>query len=382
MSAPLTLLRAARALTLTPGRPMLADAAVVHDGSRILAVGAHRDLAPSHRGPVQDLGEATLVPGLINAHGHLELAHLRGRIRGGQGFLAWVRELLGEPMGLTPSAVREGLREMRKAGIAACADVSTRNAEAMAGLLRESGLFYVLFAEAIGRGGGNLAACGREPSGVRSLAGHALYSTEPEILCRAKAATREAGLPFSLHLAEHDDEIEILASGSGPFMDLLVSRGLMAGFDPPGNTPVERAAELGLLDGKTLAVHCVKVTDRDIGLLAASKASVCLCPRSNERIGVGRAPWERLARAGINLCLGTDSLASCPDLDLWGEALAFAQGFAGRLDRESVAALLTRNPARALGIHADFGELAPGRRAVFAQAPAWLDELPEGRGGA
>jgi cytosine/adenosine deaminase-related metal-dependent hydrolase len=371
-----TLVRARRALTMTPGRPPLDDAAVLHDGERILAVGGFRELASAHHGPVQDLGEACLVPGPINAHGHLELAHLAGRIQGGRGFLAWVEELLALPLyALDPAAVRAALEDMRALGVAACADVATRNAEAVAGLLRESGLFFVLFAEAIGTGPGEPPECGREENGLRSLAGHALYSTEPETLRRAKAATLAAGLPFSLHLAEHDHEVEILAAGSGPFWDLLRSRGLMSGFRPPGLSPVERAAELGLLDGRTLAVHCVKVTDRDIDVLAASRASVCLCPRSNERIGVGRAPWEKLCAAGLNLCLGTDSLASCPDLDIWAEARAFAQGFAGRLSAQDLAALLTRNPARALGIEADFGEIAPDRRAALALAPAWIDEL-------
>jgi cytosine/adenosine deaminase-related metal-dependent hydrolase len=369
------LFRAAKAATMIPGAPVIDDAAVVVSRGMITGVGTYRQLAPTHSGPVTDLGDVTIAPGLINAHSHLELAHLRGLCPSGQGFAAWVEDLLARPIfDLDPALLRTALGELKRTGTVMVGDIATRFAREMAGALEASGLFFVVFAEAIGEAvprksfipGSGFA------TGTMSVAGHSLYTTHRDVLRAAKAEAGARGLPFSLHLAEHDDETAILAGEPSAFLDLLRNRGRLLDFTPPGKRPVPHAADLGLLDAGTLAVHCVKVTDRDIETVRASGATVCLCPRSNHYIGGDRAPWEKWVASGTPVCLGTDSLASNHDLDLYAEATYFAERYEGDLGLTDLLAMITRTPARILGAADRLGTIEPGRAASFSTVPQGL----------
>jgi cytosine/adenosine deaminase-related metal-dependent hydrolase len=388
---------AARAGT---GRLDNGAAAVV--GGRVAAVGGWPDIHRSHGGrdvPVEDLGEVVLAPGLVNAHVHLELCRLRGRTVLGRGFEAWVRSLLGllaagpGPDDAEQAALDAALAEMRASGTACAADVCTRRPAFVSAGLDRAGLEYVLFYEwfghrfdrpsgPAGQGAGESAQEGdglpwpAEVAGlpeavrVRRLAagGHALYSTSADALRAAKDWDRARGKPFTLHLAEHQGEAEFLRAGAGEFGAMLRERVVPRDWRPPGLSPVAYADSLGLLDGSTLAVHCVHLGDGDIDLLARSGATACLCPRSNQAIGAGRAPWSRLAEAGVPLCLGTDSLASNADLDLWNEARSLLAHWPG-LRPADVLAMMTVTPARVLGLAGDLGAVAPGRLARFAVVP-------------
>jgi len=215
------------------------------------------------------------------------------------------------------------------------------------------------------------------------VAGHALYSTSGERLRAAKGLCRERGLPFSLHLAEHADEDAILLTGESAFLDLLIARGYLTSYTAPKSRPVPLAHELGLLDADTLLVHCVTVSDDDVRTIAASKASVCLCPRSNEYIGVGQAPLQAFLDAGVNLCLGTDGLCSNTDLDPYAELAWLAARNPGVMSLCQGLALITANPARFFGPLVPgvetLGCLAPGRAARFSAVPQGvLDAFSQG----
>ena len=371
------LVRAARGVTMVSGAPgglgLRDDFALLHDGETILAAGPFAELAAGHDGPAADLGDVTLAPGLLNAHCHLELSHLAGKTTAGQGFMPWVEHLLSLPLYEFDAAeVLESCRTMRRDGTTFVADISTRNAGKVAGVLQDSGFFFVSFTEAIGEtmpAGGHLAGRGHWENGRAAVAGHALYTTSEAVLLAAKAECDAAGLPFSLHLSEHEDEVNILLGRHSEFLELLQSRGRLTGYKAPGKRPVAVAHDLGLLDERTLAVHCVQIDDADIELLRASGATICLCPRSNEFIGVGRAPWERLRAAGIPLCLGTDSIASNHDLNLWNEALYLAERFEGDLPPAELLAMLTTIPARAMGAADRLGTLEAGKAARWSVLP-------------
>lgn len=373
--------RAARLAPMTPGLPLIEDGAVaVHDG-HVLEAGSFAAVRRTHQGPVRDLGEVTLAPATFNAHVHLEMSHLLGLTTSGQGFFEWIKSLLAQPLyDLDSARVRAELFRMEGRGTAFLADISTRNAAQVGQILAGSGLSFVSFSEVIGTNVPEDPAsllpqvyeadqCGQ---GLMSLAGHALYSTSGELLRAAKGLCRERGLPFSLHLAEHEDEDAILLTGKSPFLDLLQSRGYMAGFTAPGQRPAPLAESLGLFDADTLLVHCVRLDDEDIKSIAASGATVCLCPRSNDYIGVGRAPAEKLLAAGVNVCLGTDGLCSNADLDPYGElARLYEQGLGLGLCQGL--ALLTLNPARFFGrtvpAASRLGSLAAGNMARFSIVP-------------
>lgn len=372
------LIRAAKAATMIPGASVIEDAAILVEQGIIREVGTYSDLGPAHSGSVIDLGDVFLTPGLINAHSHLELAHLRGKCPSGQGFVTWVEELLKQPIfDLDFQALDDAARELKRTGTCLVGDIATRFAKEMAGMLEASGLFFVVFCEAIGETvpKKTFIPSGEFEAGFISVAGHSLYTTHVDVLRAAKAETREKGLPFSLHLAEHDEEVAIMDDAPSRFLDLLQARGRLLDFKAPGKRPVQQAADLGLLDEATLAVHCVKVTDEDIGTVRESGATVCLCPRSNEFIGVGRAPWEKWVASGTPVCLGTDSLASNHDLDLWNEAKYLKENFKGELSLDELLAMITRTPARIMGAGHILGTLEPGRIAAFARVPVKIDDL-------
>ncbi len=389
-------LRARRIVTLQPGRPDIDNAALVYDteSGRILEIEPARQILRAFSGPVQELGDVTLAPGLINAHTHLELSHLRGRLPEGQGFARWVAALIALPLDdLDAISLTSAIDALVACGTVAVGDITSRNSALVAQALLHRNLDFLLFAEFIGFGrpGGPQPGFTPDseppwPPALRALPpqilaasatpyGHALYSTHPETLRSCKAWTNARGLPFTLHLAEHEGEVELLATGTGEFADLLRRRLLPDWFRPPGLSPVAYAEHLGLLDAATLAVHCVHLEPQDIALLAGRDVTVCLCPRSNASIGAGRAPVERLRAAGVRLCLGTDSLASNADLNLWNELRFFLENSSVPCTLVEALAMLTATPARAMGMQHRLGTLEPGRLARYSIVPEDLATL-------
>ena len=361
--------RAARILTMDREDREIVDGGILADGGRIVAVGPWREIAG--HGVQQDLGAVTIVPGLINAHAHLELSHLAGCIPAGLGFTAWADALFSvlRSRPASRSDVARAAALARASGTCFVADVVGRETDMVREVLESCGLGGHLFREHAGRLRGGEFRPAALP-GSWSPAVHALYSTEPALAREVKAWCASRGLPFSLHLAEVPGENELFERGGGEFADFLRARRILPrGFAPSGGSAVAFAAELGLLDRKTLAVHCTQVSGEDIDILAHSGACVCLCPRSNAHTGVGLPPAARLREAGVPLCLGTDSLASNADLDLWAELRALRALWPARTPLTELLAVATRSPARFLGIEADYGSLRPGRLAHWAVLP-------------
>jgi len=387
MTAPsgvqLEAVRARRMVTMDGAGRILDDGALIFDADTeiILEVGPWTRLRRAGATRVLDLGEATLTPGLLNVHTHLELSHLAGRTVLGRGFETWMTSLVAllaeEP---DEASLRRAAQALRETGTVYAADIATRHPLMARRAMEDAGLAHHAFVEFFGYAppeGGlpwrrTLPA---EPSGSagRNLAaaGHALYSTHPETLRQAKAWDTARGLPFAMHLAEHPGELEVLRDGTGAFAQLLKRRVLPDGYQAPGLSPVAYADRLGLLDQRTLAVHCVHVDDTDIALLRLRGAAVCLCPRSNVAIGVGLPPLARLRAAGLTICLGTDSLASNDDLSLWKEALLLLEKSESHITVSEALEWMTTNPARVMG-QARLGSLEPGKLARWAVAPpAW-----------
>lgn len=365
------LLRRARTLlTQNPEAPVLHNGAVLEEQGVITAVGPYPSLAHHHHGPVYDTEEHLLLPGLINAHTHIELSHLRGRLSPGTGFENWIAQLLALPARQSdPAAAHQAIHEMENRQICAAADISGNTPFRMAAVWQQHRAETVLFVEHIGFAPlpqGQPRDVPADTEGFRAVpTSHALYSTHPETLRQTKAWCSSHHAPFSLHLAEHAGEVDFLTTGQGAFASLLCKRLVPSSFTPPGQHPVRYADSLGLLDPATLAVHCVHVPPAERRLLAQRGCTVCLCPRSNAFIDVGRGSWEQLDALGIPLCLGTDSLASNWDLDLWKEAWYIANHWSGSLTLDKLVGWMTRFPARILGL-SHLGQLRPGKKAVFA----------------
>ena len=213
-----------------------------------------------------------------------------------------------------------------------------------------------------------------------SLAAHAPYSVAPELFRSIKQAVdREPGMPWSVHLAESVDEIEFLERGTGAWRGLLEEVGA---WDPtwsaPRVSPVRYLDDAGLVDARLVAVHGVQMTAADLESLAARGATLVTCPRSNGHTGAGAPPLEAFYEAGVRVAVGTDSLASAPDLNVFAE-LATMRALAPTIPAASLLESATRQGARALGFDAEYGAIEPGKRArlLAVAVPAGTDDVEE-----
>ena len=360
------------------GPPLRDGRVAVRDG-RVVWVGLEGGPgAPA--APVRDLGPGVLLPGLVNAHCHLELSHLAGACPFGGGFVPWVEGVVASRGRFTDADVRSAcagaIRSLEERGTVAVGDVS--NALGHLDLLAASRLSAVVFLELLAwdpaRADATLrwaedltreAAPSLRPGLEVRLGAHAPHSVSPALLRLLVAR----GGPAAIHLAESPDEAAFLADGGGGWPDFLERRGLgHVAFAPPGLSPVRYADGLGVLHPWLVAAHGVQVDGPDRETLARRGVNVVLCPRSNRNLGVGRADVPGLLAAGVRLSLGTDSLASVETLDVLDDAVLLRLQFPG-LDPAAIVRMATLGGAEALGFD-DLGALAPGKRAALAFAAA------------
>ena len=315
-----------------------------------------------------DHGRAALIPALVNAHTHLELSSLQGKIPFPQpGFKEWIRLLfdlrarMGEAKDLPAEGLRLGEQEILSSGTGLCGDITNGGAADGSGC---PGLERRVFLELLGFNLPSVAAA--LPPGLRAdTAGfipvpHSVYSVSSRIIAECKDWTRVRGLPFTMHVAEHLDEIEFLNAGKGFCRELLeiVDRWDPA-WKPPEKTPVEYLDGLGVLDANTLLVHAVHMSEADWALTAARNCAVVFCPRSNKNLGAGRPRIEKALSLGLNCSLATDSLASNTDLSLFAEAGHVLENYPS-VDPRKILEMITVNPARSLGRGGEFGCIEPG----------------------
>lgn len=358
--------------------PPRAGGRVAVDAGRIAWVGRAGE-AGEPDGTLVDLGQGVLMPGLVNAHCHLELSHLAGHIDTGGGFVPWVEQLVKRRAEADEKDVRAGVRrgvsQLESSGTVAVGDVS--NALAHLDLLEASALTAVVFYELLGWDPARAPALLEAADEVVTLAqsrrlrtrlrvgAHAPHSCSPALL----RGLVERGGPAAIHLAESASETRFLADGGGDWPAFLRRRGAGdVAFTPPGTSPVRYLDATGALRPELVAAHCVHVDDADRALLAARGVHVVVCPRSNAALGGGAADVPALLGAGARMALGTDSLASVPTLDLLAEAAVLQRTFP-ELEPAAIVRMATAGGAEALGL-ADLGTLAPGRRAAMAFAPS------------
>ncbi|MBU1610365.1 MAG: amidohydrolase family protein, partial [Proteobacteria bacterium] len=203
---PPEIVRAARFMTMRPDDSLFCDGAMLVDNGLVFVIGSFHDLKKTYPDlPVNDLGDVTLVPGLLNAHCHLEMSHLLGRVEPGLGFDGWIKNIGRASLyELDRSDVELAIKQMRDSGTCFVGDISTRNVETIAGILEDSGFFFICFAEHIffspPEPDQEFVPDGFFDMGAYSAAGHALHTTNAATLQAIKAQTMELGLPFSIHL--------------------------------------------------------------------------------------------------------------------------------------------------------------------------------------
>lgn len=345
-----------------------------------------------HAPSVRHLGHVAILPGLVNAHTHLELSWLHGQVPPAPALPAWVRSVLAARRaagGDDAAAVVPALSSAREAGTAAVGDIG--NGTSAYATLNEAAFDAVAFHEIIGfapedpEGLVDAAVAMAEalpPSRtVRpALAAHAPYSVHPGVLRRLGRERRERGRrPMSVHLGEAADEGEFLASGGGAWRTLLEDLGSWnRAWTAPAVTPAAYLEALGFLGAGVLAVHGVHLGDGDLERLAHLDVTLVTCPRSNLWTGVGAPPVERFYASGVRVAVGTDSLASNTDLSIFAE-LAALRRLAPGVPASRLIESATVHGAEALGFEAELGSLEPGKLAalVSVDVPASTPDVEE-----
>jgi len=359
--------------------PPIEDGAVLVDGNgRISAVGAHAHIPTPPRAEALEFPEAILVPGLINCHTHLELTHLAGQ-NSEPDFAKWIRGVRAlkdatSPEGFDAAAVA-GVKDCWSRGVTCVAETGSTGAVMRA--LHDLGGRGIVYQEVFGPDRSQLATSMAElESAVSELRGlvtphvrlgvspHAPYTVSAPLYEAVAGFARRERLPVAVHLAESKEETQFVRDGTGPFADAWRARGIAV--EPRNCSPVAYLMQRGVVQRETLCIHCVQVDTSDVEILAAGGVAIAHCPRSNRAHRHGTAPLGAFRTAGLRVGLGTDSVVSVGDLDLWADAAAAS------LDGAAALRALTLDGARALGWDRDIGSLEVGKAADLAVFPGDL----------
>jgi aminodeoxyfutalosine deaminase len=378
------LVRARIVLPVT--QPAISDGAVWISGNRVAAVGPWPEISRLAAEPATDLGAVVLLPGLINAHCHLDYTDMTGQPAPSH-FPDWIKGLLARKAAASYAdyahAWLRGAAMLLRTGVTTVGDI-----EAVPELLPDvwspTPLRIVSFLEltcvrgrrspdaVVQEAAAKIASLWHERNRA-GLSPHALYSTTPALLRASAQLAALQNWRVTMHVAESIDEFEMCVHRRGPLFDWLKSQRDMA--DCGHATPVQQVRDCGLLGERFLAVHANYIQPADMETLAQTGSSVVHCPRSHVYFRHGPFLYEALAAAGVNVCLGTDSLASVtpgrppgPELNLFTEMQTFALAHPGVAPAD-ILRLATCNGARALGLQGRVGEIAGNSFPDFVTVP-------------
>lgn len=375
-------------IVLPMRRPPIEDGGVLLHHNRLVAVGRWRSLRKYFAGPGLDLGEVLLLPGLVNAHCHLDYTHMAGMFPPPRGFCDWIKSITTEKSLWSYSDFArswlDGAQMLVRTGTTTVADI-----EAVPQLLPEvweaTPLRVISFLEMTGiRSRRHPEAILGEavekieslshPRCAAGLSPHAPYSTLPSLMRQTAALARTRRWRVVTHVAESATEFEMFLHGAGEMFEWL-KRNQRPMDDCGGRSSVRQLATTGMLGPHLLATHVNYLAEGDAALLGRRKVSVVHCPRSHEYFQHREFPRRELAKAGVNLCLGTDSLATVRkhpranlELNLFHEMRLFAARHPG-VSPERILTMATMNGARALGLSRRVGELTKGACADLIAVP-------------
>jgi cytosine/adenosine deaminase-related metal-dependent hydrolase len=320
-----------------------------------------------------DLGDhSILTPGLVNAHTHLELSLAQAPARRQGRFTDWIRDVMrstGEwKREQYNQSLREGIRSSLRSGTTAAGDIMRQADER---IYLDFPLRTVVFLEVIDFNPWNAeSAVAALKSRLEDhlpaervrigISPHTPYTVSEKLLRECLALAREGGFPLCIHLSETEAESEFLREGTGEILHFRKEFGLPEGWKPPGKSPVQYIRDLGMLEQPALLVHCNYVDEDDIALIADSGSSVVFCPRSHAYFGHRRHTVARMIEKGVNVALGTDSLASSPSLDMLDEMKYINDTYGKDLSPLAILQMATRNGLKALSFPHPPKLLRPG----------------------
>lgn len=359
--------------------PPLADGVVAVEGTRVAFVGEPSD-APA--GDEIDLGDAILLPGLVNAHCHLELTAMRGFLED-LDFRRWILRLTNARRAVLDrdallDSARYGIEEGLLAGVTTYADTGDSGVAMQA--MREANVRGINYQEVFGpdpaQCADSIAGLREKVAGLRYLetplvkvgvSPHAPYTVSDALFQATANLAREWHLPMAIHIAEGELEQQLVVDASGSFAEGLRRRGI--GVEKRGSSPIDLLDRLGVLEVRPLLIHCVRLGANDVARIAANDAPVAHCPASNAKLGHGVAPVDELLAAGVTIGLGSDSMASNNRMDILEEArLALLMqrariGSHGVPSAVDVLEMATIGGASALGLADQIGSIEVGKQA-------------------
>jgi cytosine/adenosine deaminase-related metal-dependent hydrolase len=381
-----------RARTVLPiAQPPIENGAVLILENHVRTVGSWADLKlQSHANEkIFDLGEVILLPGLVNAHCHLDYTDMAGQLPPPKNFIDWIPLILAAKSAWSFSDYARswlnGAQMLLKTGTTTVADI-----EAVPDLLPEiwdaTPLRVFSFLEMTGIRAqhkpteilretvAKIDSLSHERSRA-SLSPHAPYSTLPELLRLSAKAARQKKWRLTTHVAESTEEFEMFARARGKMFDWM-QRNHRDNSDCGIGSPVQHLERAGILNGNFLAVHANYLGEKDVALLTRRKTSVVHCPRSHAYFRHEPFPSEKLSKAKVNICLGTDSLATVKtngkqkiELNMFEEMRVFAQANP-KISAAEILSMATVNGARALGLTGQAGELSKNAFADLIAIPS------------
>ncbi len=330
-----------------------------------------------------DLGEVAIVPGLINAHTHLEFSAITSPLEPLTNFPAWIRSVIRRrqesEFGIEAS-ILSGLDESRLSGVTSIAEIATKDWRNSLQIQESRSLpsKTLMFREYLGLSdeaaqsqlvdAEKFLQANCDAGFVAGLSPHAPYSLHPELfedLCRL---AKQYQAPLAMHLAESPAEIELLQTGGGPLAEMLTEIGVYRPeFFANRLRPLDflKRLDCGV---PTLIIHGNLLNDEEMRFISESPSmSVVYCPRTHAAMQSSAHPWQKMIELGINVTIGTDSRASNPDLSIWNE-LCFLAHQTPTLATSYLLKLSTVNAAKALNLR-DQGSLENGKAANLCLIP-------------
>jgi cytosine/adenosine deaminase-related metal-dependent hydrolase len=370
------ILMADKIITLTKHVPIINGAIVIHSGM-IRDIGKADTIIRKYPGNrVVRMEHSLLMPGLVNAHVHLELPPLPNLIRT-RGYTDWVLTIIKTKKDFTQNiyttAAKQNIAAIMASGTTTVAEICSHNASPAA--LFQSGLRAVIYQEII-----SMEQTPRKvimPRRRRSssnmkfgLSPHSPHTVSEAVMNVIKSYAAEKRLRICMHVAETQDELRLFQRKKSELERLYAAAGWDLNLAPKARSSFELLHHIGILNPDFLAVHAVHVDARDIAIIRRSGAGIAHCPRSNHEIGVGTMHLKKILGARIPVGLGTDSLASSPSLNLWDEMrYAYQVHRRSGIRPQDIFHMATMGGARALGMDKEIGSLEPGKKADIIAIP-------------
>jgi cytosine/adenosine deaminase-related metal-dependent hydrolase len=371
-----------RTLVTMDGSP-IDNGAFVVDGTRFVRIGRGPEILRDHHGEVVDLGEVAAMPGMINAHCHLDYTLMRGALLPAKSFSRWVKRINALKRSLTDNdylrATRLGFEELQRNGVTTVLNiVSTPQIFPLLPPPQIRAWFFLELIDVRPRpwieehvfGSWLFLSGNGDRLGGLGLSPHAPYTASAKMYEVALECSRSLNMLITTHIAESSEEYAMFAESSGELHDFLRQLGRPM-TDCGSTSPLRHLIENGLIGPDCIVAHLNELDDRDLELLSRPEwrtLQIVHCPKSHRFLHQKRFPLEALAERGLNICLGTDSLASNDSLNLFSE-MRTAKKIYPTLSARELVEMVTLRPARALKLARELGRIVPGYLADSIAVP-------------